>query len=824
MLNKKIYLFALICLQGFSANSQSKPSSVLLDEIKKLNVLGSVLYVAAHPDDENTRLITYLSKDKKYRTAYVSLTRGDGGQNLIGSQLDEYLGVIRTNELLEARKIDGGIQYFTRANDFGYSKNAEETFTIWNKDSLLFDLVRIIRDFQPDVIINRFDHRTSGKTHGHHTASAQLGLEAYKESSNVLYRREEMKDLEPIVIPRIFFNTSIFFYGSKEKFDAADKSSMYSLDLGSYYPSMGISNGEISAWSRSMHKSQGFGINSTRGKQLEYFERIDKIRESGQESPFDGLDLTWTRINGGGNVEKIINQVIQEYDINNPSASITLLQKAERYIDELRPGHWRDVKLKDIREIIIECAGIYAEAFTDQQIVSNGNKIKINTEFICRSKTNCLLDKIVFEPSKQDTLFSKTLVSNEPNIWSKEIELSGLKNTSPYWLEHGRGKSLYQVEDINLRKQAIAERTFTADFYIVLNGIKYTVKKEIIYKNDDPVKGEIRQNLDILPAVIVEPMDPTVLITDKNAVSIKLNIKALAAKQKGFIKLKLPEGLEASPSKIAYNLDKANEIQSIEFKIHSKVLNNFIYEVPVEINDQKAFTHTQIKYAHIPWQNVLVPTVLKVSTMNLKTEPKNIAYVNGAGDYIDEALRKLNYSVIELTPQEIKGLDPKITPVLIFGIRSWNTREELPLVRKSIMDYAERGGRVIFQYNTTSELMLGDFFGTDFKISRDRITNEDSPVRLLQPEHRLLNFPNKISPEDFNFWVQERGLYFPSGYSKDWEEILAMNDPNEKELNAAILYKKVGSGSIIYTPLSWFRELPAAVPGAYRLFVNLMSN
>ncbi|MEO6191161.1 MAG: PIG-L family deacetylase [Saprospiraceae bacterium] len=823
-MNCKI-LFSILWFAQFALilHGQSKPSSEILENIKKLNVLGSVLYIAAHPDDENTRLITYLSKDKKFRTAYVSLTRGDGGQNLIGAQLDEFLGVIRTNELLEARKIDGGIQFFTRANDFGYSKNAEETFQIWSKDTLLYDLVRIIRQFQPDVIINRFDHRTSGKTHGHHTASAQLGFDAFQMSGSALYRREELKDLEPIIIPRIFFNTSYFFFGSKEKFDASDKSNLYSLDVGSYYPSIGVSNGEISSQSRSMHKSQGFGINSTRGSQLEYFERIDKAKEHDQSSPFDGLDLTWTRINGGGNVLKLINQVIVEFNINNPSMSIPLLQKAERYISELSPGHWRSIKLNEIKEVILQCAGIYSEAYTDKQIISNDNSIKVNTEFICRNTIKCKLESIKFLPLNLDTTFGKLLEVNVPNIWSKEITLKGISNTSPFWLKYGRGRSYYKFDDVTKISNPTQERELKVEFNILLNDKAYAVSKDIIYKNDDPVLGEIRQPLDVFPSVTIEPLDQSLIVIDKKGASLKLTLKSWAANQAGTVSLNLPAQVKCKPEHISYKFANANESSVLEFQIIPEDLNNQMNEIPVLINNSQAYTHTQIKYSHIPWQNVLTPAMIKISAIDLKIIPKKIAYINGAGDFIDEALRKLNFEVKEINPEDISRLDPNIIQVLIFGIRAWNTRENLPIYQEAIMNYVNRGGKVIFQYNTTSELLLGDFLGVDFKISRDRVTDENSPVRILNPLHPILNQPNKITQADFDHWIQERGLYFPNQYSKDWEEVIAMNDPNEKELNSAILYKKIGKGSIIYTPISWFRELPAAVPGAYRLFANLVS-
>lgn len=822
MLFRKLLPLICLCFQGNAMLCQSNSSSEILDRIKKLNVLGSVLYVAAHPDDENTRLITYLSKGQKLRTAYVSMTRGDGGQNLIGPELDEFLGVIRTNELMEARKIDGGMQYFTRANDFGYSKNAEETFSIWEKDTLLYNLVRIIREFKPDVIINRFDHRTSGKTHGHHTASAILGLEGFRMAGNPLFQRDRMSDLEPLVVPRIFFNTSYFFFGSKEKFDAMDKSFLYSLDVGDYYPSYGYSNGEISARSRSMHKSQGFGMNSTRGRQMEYFERIDKPKEIGQISPFDGLDFTWSRINGGGNIQKIIEQVIAEYNISDPSASIPLLQKAEKYIVELPLGHWRTIKLSEIQEVIALCAGIYAEAITDQQAIASGNSIRISTEFIARSSERVRLIGERIVPNGSDTAMNISLQVNVPLFWSVSIDLQNLNYTTPYWLLQGRRQATYPVEDPAHCSSPIKAKELNVEFHYSINNNNYTLVREVIFKNDDPVAGEVRQPFEILPEVTITPFDQSIILTSQQPSEIKFTLECNGKSAEGTVRLDLPAGLIAEPTEVHFSLKK-DQHDEVNFKVKAGKMDNAMLPVPILVNGQRALIHSVIKYSHIPWQHVATPALMKISKIDLKVNPVTVAYVQGAGDYIDETLVKLGYTVKSITPKDIRLLDFKKVPVLIFGIRAWNTQTELPSVMADILHFAEKGGRVIFQYNTTAELLLGEGLGSDFKISRDRVTDEHSSVRFINPDHPVLNRPNKIVMSDFDEWVQERGLYFPNSYSSQWQEILAMNDKGEAELKSGILIQKKGKGELIYSPLAWFRQLPAGIPGACRLFINLVS-
>ena len=818
----RLFLPALlmICYLG-TINAQ--PASELLEKIKKLNVLGSVLYVAAHPDDENTRLISNLSKDQKLRTAYVSLTRGDGGQNLIGAELDEFLGVIRTNELLQARRIDGGIQYFTRANDFGYSKNAEETFSIWNKDSILLDVMRVIRTFKPDVIISRFDYRTSGKTHGHHTASAILAKEAFEKSSSGLFMNQSLSDLEPVTVSRLFFNTSYFFWGSKEKFDAADKSDLYSLDVGTYFPALGYSNNEIAALSRSMHKSQGFGINSSRGVSMEYFERIDQKKNPREQSPFDGLDFTWNRVNGGGNIQKIIDQVIGEFDVNVPSKSIPLLQKAEKYIAELSPGHWRDIKLKDIQEIIFQCAGLYTEGFVDKQVLSSGATIKLNTEIIHRSQTNIKLQSIVVQPMVLDTTFNSQLVNNKANYWSAMITIPQAESTAPFWLFNGRGNAVYTFDHPKTSILPESDRKLRIQFNVLINEIPYSISKPIIFKNDDPVLGEIRQPLDIIPAVIIKPFDPLVLVPQGKNADFSFTIKSNVRQQKGIISFEAPDGIVIEPSTIPYHfIDSSGEFK-IQIKIKSLIKNNRLDEIKILNNGEKLFTHSTIKYNHIPWQNVLIPSKIKVSALDLKIKQKRIAYINGAGDYIDEALIKMGYKVDVIPSSNLNFVNNKNYDVLVFGIRALNNQEDLTNCKESIINFAKNGGKVIFQYNTAHELVTQNFVPGEFKISRDRVTNEKAEVRILIAKHPVFHQPNKIESSDFNDWVQERGLYFPSTYDNTYEELLSMNDPDEKPLKSGILCHKEGKGYIIYTPLAWFRQLPAGVPGAYRLFSNIIS-
>ena len=817
-------LFLVVFLPFISFAQKCKTSAEILEGIKKLNVLGSVLYIAAHPDDENTRLISFLSKDMKLNTAYLSLTRGDGGQNLIGSELDEKLGVIRTNELLEARKIDGGIQYFSRANDFGYSKNAEETFTIWNYDSVLCDVIRVIREFKPDVIINRFDHRSSGKTHGHHTASAILGLEAAKYANSPLFKMDALKGTEMHIVSRTYFNTSWFFFGGKEKFDAMDKSNLYHLDVGSYLPAYGYSNNEIAAQSRSMHKSQGFGINSSRGSQLEYFERLDQQKDKSYSNPFDGLDLSWTRINGGGNVKQQIDSLIHDYNIQKPWLSIPRLQKIQTYIEDLPENYSTKLKLQKENGLILDCAGFYAEATTDKNITTLGDTLSINAECIVRNPIESRIVKFRISNDLKDSLIQFQLSPNQALTWKTRCVVSNsIGITSPFWLWNGRHSGYYKVDALENYNRPLTKRNLTASFYVEISNKTYQVNREIIYKNDDPVLGEVRQNLDILPGICIKSAD-YLLMPENNRAIIKLKAKAYADNQNGSLSLKIPNCINANPWSHQFQLEKNGDEKEFEFIVELDTKCKDLVEIPILINNAVSFTHEIIKYPHIPWQNILLPATVKLINKPIViNKKKRIAYIEGAGDFIDEALEKMHYPVTKISPSMLKELRVDQYNVLIFGIRALNTNLDLKTCKNDLIRYMNQGGKVIFQYNTTAELITDDFAPDTLGISRDRVTDEYAQVRILNPNHAIFNQFNKINSDDFDNWVQERGLYFPGKYSTAYDELLSMSDPNEKELRSGILVKKVGKGYFVYSSLAWFRQLKAGVPGAYRIFSNLVS-
>jgi len=792
--------------------------------IQKLNFLGSVLYLAAHPDDENTRLISYFSNHVHARTAYLSITRGDGGQNLIGPEIRELLGVIRTNELLKAREVDGGEQFFTRANDFGYSKHPDETLQIWNKDEVLSDVVKVIRKFQPDIIINRFNVESAGKTHGHHTSSAILSSEAFDLAANSNYR---ITDFEPWKTQRLFFNTSWWFYGSKENFDKADKSKMIAVNTGVYYPSSGLSNSEIASLGRSMHKSQGFGSTGTRGDQIEYIQLLKGELPKNVNNLFEGMDTTWTRVKGGAEIKKILDQVENDFDFKNPSASIPKLVKAYSLISNLENDHWRSFKLEQIKEIIAACAGLYIEGKAGSSYATVGQEISIKVEVINRSDQNIILKEITLLPQNNKLIIDKSLKNNIPYESTEEINISSeLDNTSPYWLKENGTLGMYNVQDRSLIGEPETLRKFKINFKLNIDNIDIEYTKDIIYKYNDPVKGEVYQPFEIVPMISSSIASEVIIFNEDSPKEIPVIIKAQKNDVKGVATLIVPENWQVTPVKIPFEILKKGDETTVVFTVTPTSTQSEGLIMSSIKSGGKTYTNSlvEINYDHIPKQTILQTAESKVVRLNLIKKGNSIGYIKGAGDEVPKYLQQIGYKVSIIDPKSISQNSLKKFDAVIVGIRAYNTVEELKLKQSAILDYVKNGGNVIVQYNTNHRLLVKENLAPyDLKLSRDRITDENSEVKFIAPDHEIMNYPNKITHQDFDGWVQERGLYFPDKWSKEFTPILSFKENGESPKEGSLLVAKYGEGYYIYTGLSFFRELPAGVPGAYKLLTNMIS-
>ena len=822
-----LFFLLLLNIKGL-AQQPVKPNAVeIYNQIQKLNFLGSVLYIAAHPDDENTRLISYLSNDVKAQTGYLSLTRGDGGQNLIGPELRELLGVIRTQELTEARKIDGGEQFFTRANDFGFSKNPDETLQIWDKDQVLSDIIWVMRKFQPDIIINRFDHRSPGTTHGHHTSSAMLSYEAFDKVIDNAIFPNQLKYTTNWQPKRLFFNTSWWFYGSKEKFDAADKSNLCKLQIGTYYQSLGKSNQEIAALSRSRHQSQGFGSTGTRGEENEYLELLKGDTPKDKTNIFDGIDTTWNRVKGGKAIGDILKNVENNFDFKNPSASIPELVKAYDLIQNIEDKHWKYIKSDEIKKIISGCAGLYFEAVSDVQEISPNSTLKVKVEIVNRSSIQMKLNGMGAIPVLESNTEAITdLKENIPYTKNIELQISKEVNyTNPYWLNEQGSIGMYAVNDQENIGLPDVIRQIKVGVWLSINGVEIPFERNVVYKYNDDVKGEVYQPLDIVPAVTSSFAEKVYIFNNDRDKTITVKVKSGKDAINGTIKLELPEKWQVSPTEIPFTIDKKGQEIVAVFSISpSKEVGEISIKSIVTV-DGLAYdlNKIDINYPHIYKQMVLKPAEAKAIRLEIKTKNEKIAYIMGAGDEVPKSLIQMGYEVDILKPDEITTEKLENYDVVMTGIRAYNVVNALAFKQNILFDFVKNGKTMIVQYNTTDDLVTKDIAPFPLKISRDRVTEENAEVRFLNPKHTVLNYPNKISIEDFKDWRQEQGLYYPNEWDVAFTPILSSNDNGEKPKNGALLIAKYGKGNYIYTGLSFFRELPEGVSGAFRLLANIIA-
>lgn len=819
-----VVLFFLLISTSIKAQKPQKLSSnQIYEKLQKLNFLGSALYIAAHPDDENTRLIAYLANHEKARTAYLSLTRGDGGQNLIGSEIRELLGVIRTQELLAARRIDGGEQRFSRANDFGYSKHPDETLKIWNKDKVLADVVWAIRTFKPDVIINRFNHRTPGTTHGHHTSSAMLSVEAFELAGDKTKYSEQLKYTDVWNPNRLFFNTSWWFYGSQKKFAEADKSKMLSFDIGTYYPLKGLSNNELASIASSQHLCQGFGRLTTRGSQTEYVEFLKGDFPKDKKDIFSGINTTWNRIEGGGEIGEILYSLEKNFDFVNPAKHLPNLMKAYTKVQSLKDEHWKRIKTKQLEEIIIACSGLYIEASATGSSSTPNSTIDVNFEVLNRSNVSMELLSVEFLSSGKTIIKEIRLDPNAKRNFKEIMAIGDLPYSSPYWLNSEWNLGMYEVPDQKERGTPETKRPVEIKYNLSINNKPISFIKPLIFRYSKRDKGEIYEPFEILPQVTTKLKDKVLIFSTSETQKVSVEVRAGGKNTNGFLSLKAPDGWEVTPNKAPFSIEQKGDVRTIDFMVkptqeESNGWIKSVAEIDGKIYDKEL---VEISYDHIPKQSVLLASQAKVVRMNIKKQGTKIGYIHGSGDAVPESLRQIGYTVFEINPAEINDKNLLEFNAIVIGIRAYNTKKELQFKQKYILDYVKKGGNVIVQYNTNRRVDIKAPY--ELQLSRDRVTDEYAKVDLLAKEHSVLNYPNKITRSDFENWVQERGLYFPNKWSKEYTPILSMNDKGESIKKGSLLVARYGKGNYIYTGLSFFRELPAGVPGAYKLFANLLS-
>lgn len=802
----------------------------ILQDLHSFREMGSVLYIAAHPDDENTQLITYLARGRCYRTAYMSLTRGDGGQNVLGPEFGDLLGVIRTQELLAARRIDGGRQFFSRARDFGYSKDYRDTLTKWDRQQVLSDIVRVIRLFRPDVIVTRFPPEP-GNTHGHHTASAVLALEAFKLAGDPKAFPEQLASLAPWQPRRILWNGWGPNFGSIQTGPG-----ILHVGIDGTDPVTGASFATIAARSRSMHRTQGFANFSAAaaggGPRVESFKLLGG--EPAAQDIMDGVDTTWGRVPGGAEVDRLAGRAIEQFNPADPAASVPALLALKSRVATLAPDPVVDEKRRQLDGILQACLGLSVETTVPSCEVVPGEELRFRHTAVVRSTFPVRWLAVRYPGIGRQADVAIDLSPNKAATRDATRTLpEGTPLSQPYWLREEGTPGMFRVDDPALIGMPESPPAVPIEDVFIVGGQTLVVRDEAVQVTADPEKGAIRRRLDVIPPVSLDFSTPVELFAPGAGRSVSVEIVSSRAGVAGTVRLETPAGWRASPAKQAFNLAAVGDRARITFTVTAPDSSAAGVISARAKFDGSSFGNQriQISYSHIPPQLLQPPARLKAVSLELGIRGRRVGYLpgaSGASDSVAGCLEQMGYDVIELTGSDLTAERLKDFDAVVIGVRAFNTRTDVAPRLPALFAYAEAGGTVVEQYATPGGLQVPQLAPYELKLSRElphyRVTNENAPVELLVPTHPAFTTPNRITAADFSGWVQERGLDFASEWDAGhFTPLLACSDAGEPPLKGGLLVANCGRGYFVYTGFSFFRQLPAGVPGAYRLFANLVS-
>lgn len=830
MFKKVITVSVLSFYTVFCSAQQVRPSksSEIYRELKTLKHLPKVLYLAAHPDDENTGLLSWLINDQNVETGYLSLTRGDGGQNLLGTEQGAALGLIRTHELLEARKLDGAQQFFTRAIDFGFSKNTTDTFKQWDENSITADVVWVIRTFRPDVIICRFPP-TAAAGHGQHAASAVVAEKAFKLAGDKTAFPDQLKYVNTWQPKRVLWNT--FRFGSNN----TTAENQLKVTVGQYDAQLGMGYGELAGLSRSLHKSQGAGTQSVAGIKTEYFSHV--VGEPVKSTLFDGITKTWTS-QGNSDIDQSLDKIISDFNFNEPDHSLPALLALRKKVMALKDSDLKNDKIKSLDNIILSCAGFMGEVVTNQAEAVAGDLYNFKLNLISRAENPVVLENVKWISQSEN--FNRKLSKDSLITIQHDIQIpNDAALTEPYWLaKPAKDAATFSVPNDTLVGLPEAESPLNVLLNLKIGSEKFQVKLPLSFKKLDPVRGDVVEALRIVPALELKFTQPLYLVKENEDLHLSLNFKVNSNKQFNNGKVNLLyngeqlgggdlKSINGKDVTIDYIIPKTKlaAIKSNQLQLDA----NFIAD-GITYNKKQVL----IQYPHLPSLQYFTPATVAVMKGDIKSKVKKVGYVQGAGDFIPEFLRIAGIQVDILKDEDFYGsLDESGGNVsqnklsqydaIVLGVRANNTEKKLGRWMPFLWSYAKAGGNLVMQYNTNQDTTVNQLGMYNFAIANKRVTEENAEVKFLNPNHKLLNFPNKIIAADFKGWVQERGAYFPDKWDAAYEPLFEMHDTGEEPLQGSTLYAQYGKGNFIYTPLAFFRQLPAGNVGAARLFLNFLS-
>jgi LmbE family N-acetylglucosaminyl deacetylase len=806
--------FAQVPFAGTPAIEQS---------LKKLTVLGSVLMIAAHPDDENTAILAYFARGRHLRTGYLSLTRGEGGQNLIGPEQGDLLGLIRSHELLQAREIDGAEQFFTRAIDFGYTKTPEETLAKWGRERILSDVVWVIRRFRPDVVILRFSG-TSKDGHGQHQVSAILGKEAFFAAGDPTRFPEQLQYAEAWKPRRLLFNT--FSFTKEQEKEAATIAGRIEVDVGAYNPVLGASYSQIAGMSRSMHRSQGMGASQRPGPSKQFL--VPVAGDPPAKDALDGIDTGWTRVPSGGGVGRLLEEAARAFQPDHPELTIPLLLKAYAPIAAIHDP-WAARKLADLREAIALCAGLWLDANTESYAVVPGAAVEVAYTALNRSAFPIVLDSLTLEgmggQSRTDAKHA-ALAANQPvNAHLKYAVPANQPYSQPFWLREPKQGDSYAISDQRMIGLPDDPPLLNLRFGMEAAGLAFDLVRPVRHRYVDRVDGEQTRALTVVPPVALNLPQDVVLFPNGASRKVEMDLRADVPKVAGEVRLALDSGWGAEPVSRPFEQTQEGQQQSLTFEVKPAAG----FTPPAQLRGVARMGDREIgvgvlviSHPPLPPLTVFPPAVVKLVRVDVRVTAKKIGYVMGAGDQMPDAIRQLGCEVTLLSPSDLQQRDLSEFDAIVTGVRAYNTRADLRVNLPRLLDYVQHGGTLIDQYNVTDGNLvpIGPY---PFKVGRERVSVEEAAVAFTNPQNPLMAKPNQITPKDFDGWIQERGLYFASEWDPRYQTVLESHDPGEKPQGGGMLYARYGKGVYIFTGYAWFRQLPAGVPGAYRLFANMLS-
>ena len=812
MKNIILFFFIFFSLSTFA----NEPVDEIYVNLQKLYSLKRVLYVAAHPDDENTRALAYFSLGERAETAYLSLTRGDGGQNLIGDELSENLGVLRTQELLAARSFDGARQYFTRAVDFGYSRSAEESFLKWGKEELMSDVVLAIRKFRPDVIITRFppDSRAG---HGHHTASAILAIEAFEKANDPNYLPEQVAEFGVWKTTSIYWNTSVWWGEDIE--EKAKNSDKYLIqDIGGYNSLLGKSYNEIGTLARSQHKCQGFGGIIERGSRIEYFEHIEGARL--KKSFFENNKDSWTNLINT-NFETEFQNLLKNFNFIESEKNIPSLFKLREGILGLKDSSFKTEKLALCNSIIVDCLGLHVEVVSNDYAYVGGTEVEVSMNLINRSA--CLVKLVGYELSGNKKQKTDDLL-NENERFQKKIKFQFQEPISgPYWLKNSF-ENIFEVTNRSDLGKPEEDPSAVGKIWILVDGLEMEIAIPVTYKWRDPSYGERRRKLISAPLYTVNFDQESVILKGKESKKIRMKIHGYEDEIQEFVNVVAPKGWKLSSNKIEFTLEDKHDEVWLEFDLIATDESRKGTLILTDKNGNKIHSYTDITYDHIATQSIFREAKVECVNLNVLIDPSKVAYIKGVDDVVPQAIEQLGFEVEVFEVSNLALLDLSSYSSVVLGIRIYNVHPELTNYHEKLYKYVENGGNLVMQYNTASRSLRELEFGpVPFKLSRNRVTEEDAEVTFLMAEHPIMTTPNKLIKKDFDGWVQERGLYFAGTWDESYSALFSWHDQDEDPVNGALIVANYGKGQFVYTGISFFRELPKGVEGAYRLLANILS-